>query len=399
MFRLVPPAGTGLTIGDIARIKLKWLARASSKPGFNAELQALFGAKYVRPVNSGRTALSLILKAIAINRGDNRREVLLPAYTCYSVAASVIRAGFKIRLVDINPESMDFDYDSLAAQDVANVAAIVVSSLFGISNNWKRLEEFADANNILLIDDAAQALGEISFGKPCGLHGTAGFYSLGRGKNISTYSGGIIVTNDEAFASEVDALIEKLPKPGLMASIGALYKMGFYSLLSRPRLFWFPAMLPFLGIGETVYEEFFSMSRLTNSQECAIPIVMKKLHRLRQTRIEKVMNMVQRIHGTNDKFVPGFADNACPAYIRMPILMPDTEARDRCIERLRGNGIVASTMYPTTIDKIAELPQGSLCNPGVFSGAEDIVKRLVTVPTHPYVSKRDEETIVSCVLE
>ncbi|MEZ5358258.1 MAG: DegT/DnrJ/EryC1/StrS family aminotransferase [Candidatus Zixiibacteriota bacterium] len=398
MFRLVPPAGTGLTIGDLARIKVKWISRASSSPTFDNELRELFGAKHVLPVDSGRAALYLILKTIEKQRGDSRREVILPAYTCYSVAASVIRAGFMIRLVDVKPETMDYDFDSLAAQDVSNVAAIVVGSLFGIPNDWRRLQEFAKQHHIDLIDDAAQALGESSYGTACGLHGTVGFYSLGRGKNISTYSGGIIVTNDEAFASDLKAAIDLLPKPGLIASIGSLYKMGFFSLLSRPGLFWLPAMLPFLGIGETVYEESFSVGRLTNAQTSAIPVVMKKLANLRQTRIGNSMAMAKSIHGARGRFVPGFSGDSCPAYIRMPILMPDETSRSACIQSLRAKGIVASTMYPTTIGKITQLPQGSICNPGEFSGAEDIIRRLMTVPTHPYVSKRDREVIIESVL-
>lgn len=397
MFRLVPPAGTGLTIGDIARIKLKWLARAGNSPGFKSELSQLFDAKYVYPVNSGRAALYLILKTIQDTRSEGRNEVVLPAYTCYSVAASVIRSGFRIRLADIRPETMDYDFSSLEKQDISRVAAIVVSSLFGVPNDWPRLNDVARKNNIVLIDDAAQALGEESFGTAGGLHGTAGFYSLGRGKNMSTYSGGVIVTDDDAVGETLDGMLSNVSKSGAGASIGALYKMGLYSLLSRPRLFWLPAMLPFLGIGETVYEESFKVGRLSNAQSCAIPVVMKKLPRLRRIRIENSINMAKELEQIERLSIPGYSKKNCPAYIRLPIVMPDKKSRDYCIGILREKGIVASAMYPRTIGCIPELPGQRLCNPGSFPGAEEIVKRLVTVPTHPYVSAGDRDNIVCAI--
>ncbi len=397
MFRLVPPAGTALSIGDITRIKLGWVKRHSKSPQFAGELQKLFGAEHVMPVNSGRAALLLILKAISKIQPDGKNEILLPAYTCFSVAAAVVRSGYSIRLADINPQTMDYDIEKLSGEDFSRVKAILVSSLFGIPNNWARLREIAAGHDIILIDDSAQALGETYDERPSGLNGFAGFYSLGRGKNISTYSGGIIVTHSDELAQVLSELISDLPSPGWLASVGSLYKMGFYSLLSRPRTFWLPASLPFLGIGETIYEESFSVGRLSPAQTCAIPVVMKKLDSLRRIRIDNSRILAERINGVNDMSIPGFNAKDCPGYIRLPVAMPNKDIRDAKVKELREMGIVASTMYPATISEIQELPEGTLCNKREFSGAQNIVDCLLTLPTHPYVAEKDRQKMIACL--
>ncbi|MCK5127028.1 MAG: DegT/DnrJ/EryC1/StrS family aminotransferase [candidate division Zixibacteria bacterium] len=397
MFRLVPPAGTALSITDTLHIKLAWLRRIDKNRGFFQNLQNQFQSSHLYPVNSGRAALSMILDSIKQVVSENKNEIIVPAYTCYSVAASIVKSGYKIRLVDVCPETLDFDFSSLEKQDFSNVAAILVCSLFGIVNDWGRLRKLSQDNDILLIDDAAQALGESYEGTPCGTLGDAGFYSFGRGKNLSVYSGGMIVTKNSELAPHLTQKYDSLPSPGFIANVSSLFKMDVYSLMSRPVLFWFPAMLPFLGIGETVYDESFYLAQSSRVQKCGMSVLFPKLKKLREKRIQNSIAIVNSLEKSEKIVVPGFESDNCPGYIRLPVLVKDKETRDNIIERLRDIGIVASTMYPGTISKIEAIKDHLAGADNDYPGAQSIVDRLLTLPTHPYVSKRDIESMVVCI--
>ena len=87
--------------------------------------------------------------------------------------AAAVRAGLKIRLVDVDPETLDFDDDSLERCDWGRVAALVTHNLFGLPNETKRLERLAEREGFLLIDDAAQAFGARRGGRAAGSAGDA----------------------------------------------------------------------------------------------------------------------------------------------------------------------------------------------------------------------------------
>src|SRR5262249_11056928 len=99
--RTLPPAAALLGLGDL----LHGLAGAirSGRPAgrLEGELREHFGVRHVFLVSSGTAALALILTSL--KRLSSRREVVLPAYTCFSVPAAVERAGLAIRLVDVDP--------------------------------------------------------------------------------------------------------------------------------------------------------------------------------------------------------------------------------------------------------------------------------------------------------
>jgi DegT/DnrJ/EryC1/StrS aminotransferase family len=86
----------------------------------------------IRPTffaSSGRAALTILLKAL--QQRSDRREVVIPAYTCFSVPSAVARAGLVIRLCDVDPKTLDLDLNALARLDLSRVLCIVPSGLYG----------------------------------------------------------------------------------------------------------------------------------------------------------------------------------------------------------------------------------------------------------------------------
>jgi dTDP-4-amino-4,6-dideoxygalactose transaminase len=111
--RTLPPAAAPIYPRDIFS-GLKGLLRGDRELArFESELKNYFGMKHCFLVSSGKAALSLILLALKDMYPD-RDEVLIPAFTCYSVPSAIVRAGLKVRLCDINPNTLDFDFDQLS---------------------------------------------------------------------------------------------------------------------------------------------------------------------------------------------------------------------------------------------------------------------------------------------
>ncbi|MCG8081161.1 MAG: DegT/DnrJ/EryC1/StrS family aminotransferase, partial [Candidatus Thiodiazotropha taylori] len=119
--------------------------------------------------------MTALLAAVKLqNSGNDRDEVIIPAYTCYSVASSVINAGLRIRLCDIDPRTLSYDEQQLRQLDFSRVVGIVSANLYGLPNDLPMLEKLAESEGILLIDDAAQSLNAKIDGRYLGSFGDAG---------------------------------------------------------------------------------------------------------------------------------------------------------------------------------------------------------------------------------
>ena len=128
--------------------------------------------------------LALVLEALWKRAGKQRNEVLIPGYTCYSVAASVVRAGLKIQVYDLDPRTFQPDLDSVKQGLNERTLAIVTQHLFGIPSPVEGIKDLAGEVGAHLIEDAAQSMGASQAGHQVGTLGDFGFYSFGRGKPL-----------------------------------------------------------------------------------------------------------------------------------------------------------------------------------------------------------------------
>src|ERR1700730_3336199 len=164
MMRLVPPAGVPLQMTQVFRA----LRTVLSLNGNDAaecltSVGALLRVRYVFGVSSGRAALWLVLRSL--HRLQPERDVVaLPAYTCFSVPASVVRAGLKIHPLDIDPHTLDSDLSQLAELPEKRLRCIVTSNIFGFVQAPPRTRHVAQAKGAFVPDDAAPALGSMRNG-------------------------------------------------------------------------------------------------------------------------------------------------------------------------------------------------------------------------------------------
>lgn len=399
MFYLIPPAGTPISFYDILKITRLWLRSKSCTEMFEEKIRNHTGLRYCHFFNSGRTAQVFILKALSELAGSSKDEVVIPAYTCFSVGAAIAKSGLKIRLVDIDPLTMDYNYERLFSLDFTRVLAVVACNLFGILSSWEKLWSIAHQKDIFLIDDAAQSMGTLFKDRPSGSLGDVGFYSLNRGKNLSTYSGGILLTNNDKISARIQEDVKNLDRFNLSNEIKVFIKMTLYSWFLNPKLYWLPSVIPFLGLGKTVFNETFRLGHLTRFQKCAGAILWNNLKSLNTTRTKNSRKLAEGLLRSERFRIPGYDAASCPAYLRLPVLTQNKAERDQAITALRQQRIVASTMYPSTIRQIAGIEKYLASTTKDFPGAQEVAEKLLTLPTHAYLRENDIQKIIFCLTE
>jgi perosamine synthetase len=166
---------------------------------FEAELARACEVEHCVVVSSGTAALHAALLALEIGPGD---EVIVPAYTFPASANVVVLAGATVRLVDVDPRTMNLDVERVADAVTPKTRAVISVHLFGRPLDWESLEA-AVPEHVSLIEDAAGALGARQQRRLCGSLGIAGCLSFHPRKIVTTGEGGAVTTNDAAIAEAV----------------------------------------------------------------------------------------------------------------------------------------------------------------------------------------------------
>lgn len=404
LFRALPPAGTPISSGDLTRWLRVALAPSSDRArraaeALEARVTERFGVRSTFLVGSGRTGLSLLLEEMARLR-PGRLEVAVPGYTCYSVAAAIVRAGLRVRPLDQDPATLDVSDAALSAlsSDHAHerVLAIVAGNLFGLPSNLPGLERFARDRGIFLVDDAAQAMGAKVGGRAVGSFGDAGVFSLDKGKNITSLRGGILLTSREDLAGPLERRIGALPFPPARDRALDVAKLTGYALLQHPVPF--SLVRRVLNLGVTVYDPEFPRLRYPERLAPLALALLERLDDLNGTRVQRARSIRERLRqleGEGGLLFPASPPDAEGVALRLPLLLPDRARRDAALEALDRAGLGASASYPRALEDV-EGVQPHLA-PGVAPtpGSADIAARILTLPTHAAVTDRDVDRMAA----
>jgi dTDP-4-amino-4,6-dideoxygalactose transaminase len=393
MFRFVAPAGAAPDLSKILRGMRATLGPNGLMDEGLRAVRSQFQVRHAWGISSGRAALTLILRALG--RLEPRRSIVaVPAYTCFTVAASVIRAGLKLYPVEIDPETLDFDFSELRSLPEGKVLCIVTSNLFGLMNDAASLCEIARAKGAFVVDDAAQAMGAFQDGQYAGMRGDAGFYSLGRGKALASLEGGLIVTNSSAIASAIEAETRDLPSASAAHSAWLGLEMLGYRILLAPRLYWIPNGLPFLKLGMTEFDPHFQLGPLPRLSMALLPAWLAELAEINEIRRRNAAALSRAIEHSALFRTPRPKGDCQPTYIRFPVIARDRGTRDAAVARLRAAGFGASSFYPSAICDIPDIEERMAPVDFHRAQAEALAQRLFTLPDHPLVSPADLERMV-----
>jgi dTDP-4-amino-4,6-dideoxygalactose transaminase len=165
------------------------------------EIAAKLGAKHAIGCASGTDALILALMAAGIGPGD---EVITTPFSFVATAGAIVQVGAKPVFVDIEPTSFNLDPNRLEAAVTSKTRAIMPVHLFGFPADLDTILAVAKAKRLLVIEDAAQAIGSLYNGRFIGTIGDFGCFSFFPSKNLGAAGdGGLITTNDAASAERL----------------------------------------------------------------------------------------------------------------------------------------------------------------------------------------------------
>lgn len=186
-----------------------WYILGEQVQQFETEFAAYCGTSYCIGVANGLDALTLIMRAyIELGQLQKGDEVLVPANTYIASILAIIEAGLVPILVEPNPDTFLVEAQELEKNKSPKTKAALVVHLYGQLPDMESISAWAKSNNILLIEDAAQAHGaQLPSGKKAGNLGDAAGFSFYPGKNLGALGdAGAVTTNDSKLAEVIQHL-------------------------------------------------------------------------------------------------------------------------------------------------------------------------------------------------
>lgn len=172
-----------------------WKAKELEK-----ELQNTFQSKHVQLVSSGTAAVSVALASAGVGAGD---EVIMPTFTFVASFEAIMILGAIPVLVDID-DTLGLNPEAIEKAITPKTKAIMVVQMCGSMANMDAINKIANTHNLLVVEDACQAIGGTYKGKPLGSIGDLGCFSFDFVKTITCGEGGAVVTNNEDYYTNAD---------------------------------------------------------------------------------------------------------------------------------------------------------------------------------------------------
>ncbi len=333
-------------IQDGSYILGKYLAK------FESQFAGYLGVKHAIGVGNGTDAIKLALKAAQIKPGD---KVAVPALTAIPTAMAIVEAGATPFFVDIDEKTLLLDPDDLAERLDESVRMILPVHLYGQAMDQSPIQHLAHKNNIMFIEDCAQAHGAAVENRKVGTFGVAGAYSFYPSKNLGALGdGGMIVTNDDAVAYDVRLLHN-------------------YGLANRYR-----AEIPGAN------------SRLDDLQAALLSVKLKHLDLWNERRREIAGKYIEMLKDL-DLGLPEMTDGHV-----FHLFVVRTKRRDELRAHLAKLQIAAETHYPIPLHlqkAFAELGYKQ----GDFPKAEAAAAQVLSIPLFPEMTDAEVEKVGNAI--
>lgn len=363
----LPPAETHLPLASLLRGLLP--VRAD----FSEKLKMHLDAPGCVLAGNARSLLYLLFRALHGRARDGSvNEVLIPGYTCYSVAAAVVKAGLKVALYDIDPHTFQPDFEDVRRKINSATLAVIGQHLLGVKADIKELAEIAHQHGVCCIEDSAQYFKTGQFNTDQGMAADYVIFSFGRGKPLPLGGGGALIARNE---DELFFLNQELKKnPPL--STNRLLPIAA-QIFSWPRLYWILERLP-LGLGRTIYDPEFMVSAMSLHHQRVGERALVELDHLNQHRVD--LGKIYRA------YFGGNSEGAYP-HVRFPLLVGN-QSEYSIIAKF---GV--RQVYPLALCDLPALGANLAQKREPLPGAREIAGQLVSLPTHLAVNAKIAEMI------
>jgi len=356
----------------VAVMRSGWLTMGSITQAFEQEFAAFTGSKHALAVTNGTAALHLACLALDLGPGD---EVILPSLTFVASANAIRYTGATPVFADI--ESTDWlclSPEAVRAAITPQTKAIMVVHYAGYPCDMPTILEIARQHHLVVIEDAAHAVGAALEGKALGTLGDIGCFSFFGNKNLTTGEGGMLLTQDDQLAEK----LQRLRSHGMttltwdrarghastydVVALGYNYRIDdLRSALGRVQLQKIPAGNARRESAVRLYRELLA----AQTPEVAIPFA--------------------KAHGQS-------------SYHIMPVLLPEGSNKLRFIEAMKAHGIQVSWHYPPvhtfSIYQFSPFPRVE-----DLKITEEVSSREVTLPLYPTISDEQISWVVQAVKE
>jgi perosamine synthetase len=407
MFRRIPRFSPSFSPLELATVLRSLTHRGDEAPvlqRFENEFARIVGTRHAVMVPSARWGFYLLLQGLGIKPGD---EILLPALTFFAIPAMALAAGVTPVPVDIGLRTHVIDPDALEAAITPRTRAVVPTHLFGTPCDMDRIVKIARKHGIKVIEDTAQAMGARYRGQMVGSLGDAAYYTFGLTKNMTTLSGAMVTTSDDALAEALRGEAEgsrpaPLSKPLKEAMVGTAMYVATHPLVYPftvhqaivlgNRLGKDPIHEPF-GEKEVRWAEVPGWYRDIRPRaiQAEVGLVqLAKLDRLNGARAANGRFLDENLADVPDLVTPQYPNGAEPIYMSFVVHHKD---RDALARGLRKRGVDTTIGY-----------MSNFANHPLFSetrkdcpNAQKAFEELLHLPVHPNLGRKDLEHMVAAV--
>lgn len=349
-------------------LKSGWLAHGPVTKEFEEKFSKEVKSKYAVAVNSCTAALHLSLLAVGIKKGD---EVIVPAQTHVATAHAVMYTGAKPIFADVELSNYNISINSIQEKITKKTKAIIPVHFAGNPCEMNEILEIGEDKNIVIIEDAAHALGAEYKGNKIGsLKSKASCFSFYPVKHITTGEGGMLCTDDEKIAE----------KAMLLRAFGINKSTWKRTKTERP-----------------CYYEVNEIGFNYRMNEMAATIGLAQLGKLSYMNLVRAENAKRYANGLKD--IKGVTNPETKNYVKHANLFYQIMVKDRArlIEQLRKKGIGVSVHYPVPVHQMPVYKRKY--GPESLPNAEKISEQALSLPTHPSLEKEHVEYIIKTIRE
>lgn len=321
-----------------------------------AELAEWLDVDHALGCASGTDALHLSLRAAGIRPGD---EVITTPFTFIATAEAIAYCGAEPVFVDIDPDTFNLDPKATAAAINERTRAILPVHLFGQPADMLAFEDMARAHDLSIIEDCAQSIGASIDGRQTGSIGQAGAFSFFPSKNLGACGdGGLITTNDDALAEQV----QMLRNHGRRVD-GYEHEIVGYN------------------------------SRLDELQAAILRVKLEWLESFNQQRREVATGYRHRLAGSALE-LPFEDQRGRHVYHQFTVLAPEGR-REALQAALAENAIASAAYYPIPLHR---QPAFADASPGAdLTNSEAVAARCLSLPIFPGMSESQVERVAACL--
>ena len=334
---------------------------------FENKFAKFTGARYAIGVSNATAALQLSLKAIGIGKGD---EVIVPDLTFVASINAILFTGATPVIVDIDKEDCNVSVDSIKKSLTKKTKAVMPVHFAGKSCKMREIQIIARKNKLKIIEDCAHAIGGKLNKKHVGTFGDTGCFSFYPTKNLTTFEGGMVITNSK----KISESIKTLRNHGITKSYQDRFTKGKpweYDVSIPGYNYRLDEIRAALGISQ--------LKRITQNN-----LKRKKAALYYNSKLKNIKSII------TPKILKD-EDHACHLYV-LRFKKQGKFSRDDLFTKLLKNGIRSSVHYKplhtfTAYKKNAKI-FGKLIN------SKQIYKEIISLPLYPQITRKQQDLVL-----